>query len=142
MTKDHLETPMSEIKGLFGPGSLMHRHTCEDCIGRAMCVFCIFSNWVARPINTVEPATFGLIPKSIVQIGKAMLHGLVQTTIAWVKPNRFSGKASMPRLKFQQLLVRTNWIPTIIEIAEKTSILSIQRAGKPHIYDVASESGL
>ena len=35
-----------------------------------------------------------------------MLHGLAQTIIVRVKPARFGGKASMPRLKFYQLLVR------------------------------------
>ena len=71
-----------------------------------------------------------------------MLHGLAQAIIVRVKPARFGSKASMPRLKFYQLLVRAIWLPTIIEIAEKAPILAVQRARKPHIDDVVSESGL
>src|SRR6478609_2219838 len=65
VTKDPFETLPSEIQGRLIAGSLIHRDACEDSVGKAMSVFGMLFDWLAPPVETVEPAAFGLVPECV-----------------------------------------------------------------------------
>src|SRR6476620_10243832 len=88
---------------------------------------------VSRAIYPVKPPARLPVPHDFAEKTKSMLSRLVQFCLAGKVAQQFSCNPRLPLLKFEQLLLRAVNVPLAIEAAEKTSVLEIQTAGKPHV---------
>ena len=84
---------------------------------------------ITRAIYPVKPPARLSIPHDLAERTKPMLSRLVQFCLAGKVAQQFSSNPRLPRLEFEQLLLRAISLPFAIEATEKTSAPEIQQRG-------------
>src|ERR1051325_6901360 len=90
----------------------------------------------SRTVGPMKPTACLPVPHDLAKKTKAMLGRLAQFFVGGKIADQFSGSPRLPRLKFEELLLRATSLPVAAETAQKTSVLQIQTARKPNIDDV------